>query len=127
MQPMKSLFPFRLFGRAPEDVEALPTAFSDTVAQAFPALQIASAIHPAAAAAIGKFRSSLGNNSGSDDEHESTLLKTIGWVSAGLGAVTLGLVVGRELRIRYKFKRRTPYDFYKHAGDQSEIEFGVGI
>ena len=59
---------------------------------------------------------------------ESTLLRTLGWVSAGLGAVALGLVVGRELRQRYKFNRRTPYDFYAHSGDEmQDMEFGVGI
>jgi hypothetical protein len=59
---------------------------------------------------------------------ESTLLRTVGWVTAGLGAVALGLVVGRELRQRYKFNRRTPYDFYSHSGDEvQDMEFGVGI
>jgi hypothetical protein len=55
------------------------------------------------------------------------LLRTVGWISAGVGAVALGLVVGREIRQRYKFNRRTPYDFYAHAGDEQELEFGVGI
>jgi hypothetical protein len=58
---------------------------------------------------------------------ESTVLRTIGWVTAGLGAVALGLLVGRELRQRYKFNRRTPYDFYAHSGDEGDVEFGVGI
>src|SRR5579875_391665 len=58
---------------------------------------------------------------------ESKVLQTIGWVSAGLGAVALGLFVGRELRSRYKFNRRTPYDFYAHSGDEQDMEFGVGI
>jgi hypothetical protein len=59
---------------------------------------------------------------------ETTVLRTIGWVSAGLGAVALGLFVGRELRQRYKFNRRTPYDFYAHSGDEiQDMEFGVGI
>jgi hypothetical protein len=59
---------------------------------------------------------------------ETTILRTIGWITAGLGAVALGLVVGRELRSRYKFNRRTPYDFYSHSGDEmKDMEFGVGI
>ena len=58
---------------------------------------------------------------------ESTILRTVGWVSAGLGAVALGLFVGRELRSRYKFNRRTPYDFYAHSGDEQDIDFPVGI
>ncbi len=49
------------------------------------------------------------------------------WVGAGLGVVTLGLLAGRELRGRYKFNRRTPYDYYAHAGDPQDMEFGVGI
>jgi hypothetical protein len=51
-----------------------------------------------------------------------------GWVSAGVTALAVGVVVGREIRQRYKFHRRTPYDLYAHAGDQAQdIEFGVGI
>jgi hypothetical protein len=59
-------------------------------------------------------------------EEDSTLIKTIGWVSAGLGAVALGLFLGRELRQRYKFNRRTPYDFYSHSGDEQDVDFGLG-
>ncbi|HEV2619220.1 MAG TPA: hypothetical protein VGU23_04705 [Acidobacteriaceae bacterium] len=58
---------------------------------------------------------------------ESHLLRTVGWVSAALGAVALGLIVGRELRQRYKFNRRTPYDLYAHSGDELDVDFGVGI
>lgn len=58
----------------------------------------------------------------------SKLAVTIAWVAGGLGVVTLGLLAGRELRVRYKFKRRTPYDYYAHSGDQTpDLEFGVGI
>ena len=61
-------------------------------------------------------------------EQESRILRTVGWVSAGFGALALGLFVGRELRQRYKFNRRTPYDFYAHSGDElQDMEFGVGI
>jgi hypothetical protein len=56
------------------------------------------------------------------------LLRNVGWISAGVTAVAIGVVVGRELRQRYKFNRRTPYDFYAHSGDQApDVEFGVGI
>ena len=58
---------------------------------------------------------------------ESHLLKTIGWVSAALGAVALGLIVGREIRQRYKFNRRTPYDFFSGAGEPTTSEFGMGV
>ena len=62
------------------------------------------------------------------ETEETTIFRTIGWVSAGLGAVALGLFVGAELRQRYKFNRRTPYDFYAHSGDErNDIEFGVGV
>ncbi len=61
-------------------------------------------------------------------EPESSLLKTLGWVSAALGAVAVGLAVGREIRQRYKFNRRTPYDLYAHSGDEMpDVEFGVGV
>ena len=62
-----------------------------------------------------------------EDDGESTLIKTIGWISAGLGAVALGLFIGREMRQRYKFNRRTPYDFYSHSGDEQDVDFGLGI
>ncbi len=62
------------------------------------------------------------------DALESNLLKTVGWISAALGAVVLGLIVGREIRQRYKFNRRTPYDLYSHSGDElPDVDFGVGI
>ena len=61
-------------------------------------------------------------------EKESTLFKTVGWVSAGLGAVALGLVVGNEIRQRYKFNRRTPYDNYGHSGDVAyDMDSGIGV
>lgn len=57
-----------------------------------------------------------------------TWLYGIGWVSAGVTALAVGVVVGRELRQRYKFHHRTPYDFYAHSGDQEQdIEFVVGV
>ncbi len=59
---------------------------------------------------------------------QSHVLRNIGFATAGVTVVALGLVVGRELRERYKFNRRTPYDFYAHSGDQmADVEFGVGI
>ena len=62
-----------------------------------------------------------------NEEEETTLIKTVGWISAGLGAVALGLFIGRELRQRYQFNRRTPYDFYAHSGDEQDVDFGLGI
>jgi hypothetical protein len=57
-----------------------------------------------------------------------TTLRAISWVSFGFSAIALGLIIGRELRQRYKFSKRTPYDFYAHSGDETpDIEYGVGI
>jgi hypothetical protein len=59
---------------------------------------------------------------------ESHFFRTVGWVSAALGAVALGLIVGREIRQRYKFNRQTPYDLYAHSGDElPDVDCGVGI
>ncbi len=61
------------------------------------------------------------------------VLRNVGFVSAGITVLAVGVVVGRELRQRYKFSRRTPYDLYAHSGDGSRrlrseyLEFGVGI
>jgi len=57
----------------------------------------------------------------------SSALRAIGWTSVALGVTALGLYIGRELRLRYKFKRRTPSDFFSHAGEEIGAEFGVGI
>src|SRR5712672_3198928 len=67
------------------------------------------------------------NRDEDEGEEETTLIKTVGWISAGLGAVALGLFIGRELRQRYQFNRRTPYDFYAHSGDEQDVDFGLGI
>ena len=53
-------------------------------------------------------------------------LQAIGWVSVGFGIAAVGLIVGRELRKRYKFNHRTPYDFYANAGAPAS-EFGMGV
>jgi hypothetical protein len=55
--------------------------------------------------------------------------KIIGLASIAVGAAALGLYIGREFRSRYKFKRRTPYDRFAHAGDKRAAvgEFGMGI
>lgn len=62
-----------------------------------------------------------------DEQDESKTLRVIGWFSIGMAVAALGLYVGKELRSRYKFKKRTPYDFYSNAGNQQTTEFGVGI
>lgn len=63
-----------------------------------------------------------------DDSRLHRIATAAVWVAGGMGVVTLGLLAGRELRGRYKVKRRSPYDYYAHAGDQtSGLDFGVGI
>jgi hypothetical protein len=65
-------------------------------------------------------------------EESRIVLRNVGLVSAGITVLAVGVVVGRELRQRYKFNRRTPYDFYSHSGENGrrgpqDLEFGVGI
>jgi hypothetical protein len=57
----------------------------------------------------------------------STALRVITWFSVGVAVAAVGIYVGAEIRNRYKFKKRTPYDFYSNAGSQQASEFGVGI
>ena len=65
------------------------------------------------------------------EEEGRLVLRNVGLVSASITALAMGVVVGRELRQRYKFRRRTPYDVYARAGarqeTQHELEFGVGV
>jgi hypothetical protein len=62
-----------------------------------------------------------------EDKKEKNTLRVITWFSVGMAVAAVGIFVGREIRIRYKFKRRTPYDFYSNAGERHASEFGVGI
>ena len=54
-------------------------------------------------------------------------MRVVTWFSAGMAVAALGIYVGTELRSRYRFRRRTPYDFYANAGETQAGEFGVGI
>jgi len=54
-------------------------------------------------------------------------LRVLGWASAAVGIAALGLYVGWELRVRYKFNRRTPSDFFSHAGDEGQSTEFLGI
>jgi len=58
---------------------------------------------------------------------KKSALRAIGWVSFGLGLAAVSVLVGQELRKRYRFNHRTPYDFYSHAGAHAASEFGMGI
>lgn len=62
-----------------------------------------------------------------EQESEHKALRAVGWFGVGMAIATLGIYIGFEIRGRYKFKRRTPYDFYANAEAQSTSEFGVGI
>ena len=57
----------------------------------------------------------------------SKALMVVGWFSIGIAVAALGIYIGAELRNRYKFKKRTPYDFYANAGEAQASEFGVGV
>ncbi len=66
--------------------------------------------------------------SAEDAEGMFSPLRAVGLATALLGAVTLGLYIGRELRLRYKFRRRTPSDFFSNAGDPiASAEYGMGV
>jgi hypothetical protein len=62
-----------------------------------------------------------------EQARESHTLRVIGWFSVGMAVAAIGIYLGSELRSRYKFKRRTPYDFYSNAGEQQASDFGMGI
>ena len=62
-----------------------------------------------------------------EEKCERTTLRVIGWFSVGMAVAALGIYVGSELRNRYKFKKRTPYDFYANAGEHHSSEFGMGV
>lgn len=54
-------------------------------------------------------------------------LKMVGWFSAGLVVAVISIYAAAEIRSRYLFKKRTPYDFYSNVGEQPTGEFGMGI
>ena len=58
---------------------------------------------------------------------ENKALRAIGWFGVGMAAASLGIFLGIELRSWYKFRKRTPYDFYSNVDGQSLTEYGVGI
>jgi hypothetical protein len=58
---------------------------------------------------------------------EAHMLRVLGWFSVGMAVAALSFWVGRELRDRYKFSQRTPYDFYSNAAESQAAEFGMGI
>jgi hypothetical protein len=63
----------------------------------------------------------------SDEKEGCCVLQVVGWLSVGIAVAALGLFAGLELRNRYRFQHRTPYDFYANAGEQQASEFGLGV
>ncbi|MGA2085299.1 MAG: hypothetical protein ABSG60_07270 [Terracidiphilus sp.] len=62
-----------------------------------------------------------------EETNEGRTLRLIGWFSLGIVVAVLGIYLGSELRSRYKFKHRTPYDFFANAGETHASEFGIGV
>jgi hypothetical protein len=62
-----------------------------------------------------------------EEPNDGTTLRVLGWFSVGMAVAALGIYAAREIRSRYKFKRRTPYDFYSNAGEPQSAEYGMGI
>ena len=62
-----------------------------------------------------------------ETEDESKTLRVIGWFSIGMVVAALSIYLSYEARSRYKFGKRTPYDFYAKSGKQAASEFGMGI
>jgi hypothetical protein len=61
-------------------------------------------------------------------QEEGSAMAIVGWTSVAVGIAAVGLYVGKELRARYKFNHRTPYDFFSHAGDSvCAADYGTGI
>ena len=65
--------------------------------------------------------------SAESEKKGSNALRVIGWFSIGMAVAAVGIYLGAEIRNRYRFNRRTPYDFYSNAGEQTASEFGMGI
>jgi hypothetical protein len=64
----------------------------------------------------------------SGSQEEGSAMWIVGWTSIVVGIAAVGLYVGRELRARHKFKHRTQYDFFSHAGDSvCAADYGTGI
>ena len=60
-----------------------------------------------------------------NEANSHNVLRAIGWVSVGVGLAAFSVLLGNEIRKRYKFAHRTPYDFYSNA--ETVSEFGMGI
>ena len=66
-----------------------------------------------------------GNAAEVNEASSHTVLRAIGWVSVGVGLAAFSVLLGHEIRKRYRFAHRTPYDFYSNS--ETISEFGMGI
>lgn len=62
-----------------------------------------------------------------EEPSEHQALRVLGWFSVGMAVAALSFWVGHEIRSRYKFSQRTPYDFYSNAGESQAAEYGMGV
>lgn len=62
-----------------------------------------------------------------EESSQGHVLRVLGWFSVGMALAAISFYVGRELRDRYKFKQRTPYDFYSQARESQAPEYGMGV
>jgi len=62
-----------------------------------------------------------------ETKEASSTLRVITWFSVGMAVAAVGIFIGREVRNRYRFKQRTPYDFYANASEYQAGDYGVGI
>jgi len=62
-----------------------------------------------------------------EEPGDTSTLKVLGWFSVGMAVAALSFWVGRELRSRYKFNQRTPYDFYSNAAEPQSADYGMGV
>lgn len=60
-----------------------------------------------------------------NEANSHSVLHAIGWVSVGVGLAAFSVLLGNEIRKRYKFAHRTPYDFYSNS--EAVSEFGMGV
>jgi hypothetical protein len=66
--------------------------------------------------------------SAADKTNSFSALRIVGLATVVVGVLSVGLYAGRELRVRYKFRRRTPSDFFSRAGDLNPgTEYGMGV
>jgi hypothetical protein len=68
-----------------------------------------------------------GTEMAAEEKSEKKALRVIGWFSMGMAVAALSIYLGYEVRSRYKFRKRTPYDFYSNSGETHASEYGMGI